>query len=155
MCHLHISFLLQSYASSFYVSFHSLKIKASFHISLFTLSELKPHPHIFFTLSKPKPYPRIMAKLSSEEKNEAPGVVVTVCFPALIRSGSCLPGNGKGPRPSTPFSLWSCTSIPEGVVAVVVMLMVELWLYCTSNSSSSLVVGYHTSFLCKVVPLLT
>ena len=32
--------------------------------------------------------PRIMAKLSSLEKKELPGIAVTVCLPALIRSGS-------------------------------------------------------------------
>ena len=32
--------------------------------------------------------PRIIAKLSEESKNEAPGSTVTVCLPALIRSGS-------------------------------------------------------------------
>ena len=32
--------------------------------------------------------PLIMAKLSSLEKKELPGMAVTVCLPALIRSGS-------------------------------------------------------------------
>ena len=32
--------------------------------------------------------PRIMAKLSSLEKKELPGIAVTVCLPAFIRSGS-------------------------------------------------------------------
>src|SRR5258707_641972 len=37
-----------------------------------------------------------------------------VCFPALIRSGSSSPSNGKGPIPSMPFSLCSCTVMPGG-----------------------------------------
>ena len=32
--------------------------------------------------------PLIIAKLSSLEKKELPGIAVTVCLPALIRSGS-------------------------------------------------------------------
>ena len=32
--------------------------------------------------------PRIIPKLSSLEKKELPGIAVTVCFPALIKSGS-------------------------------------------------------------------
>lgn len=39
-------------------------------------------------------YPRIMAKESSLEKKELPGMLVTVCFPALIRSGSTSLGSG-------------------------------------------------------------
>lgn len=42
-------------------------------------------------------YPRIMAKESSLEKKELPGMLVTVCFPALIRSGSTSLGSGQGP----------------------------------------------------------
>ena len=32
--------------------------------------------------------PRIIAKLRDESKNDAPGSTVTVCLPALMRSGS-------------------------------------------------------------------
>ncbi len=32
--------------------------------------------------------PRIIAKESADEKNAAPGMTVTVSFPALMRSGS-------------------------------------------------------------------
>lgn len=39
-------------------------------------------------------YPRIMAKESSLEKKELPGMLVTVCFPALIKSGSTSLGSG-------------------------------------------------------------
>ncbi len=35
--------------------------------------------------------PRIIAKLSEEEKYEVIGSSVTVCLPALIRSGSSSP----------------------------------------------------------------
>ncbi len=43
-----------------------------------------------------------MAKLSSLPKYEAPGRAVTVCFPALIKSGSTSSGFGKGPKPKIP-----------------------------------------------------
>ena len=58
--------------------------------------------------------PRIMAKLSAEEKKLEVGSTVTVCLPALIRSGSASPSNGKGPMPSRPFSLCSVTRTPSG-----------------------------------------
>ena len=41
--------------------------------------------------------PRIMPKLSAEEKYEVMGSAVTVCLPALMRSGSSSPSQGKGP----------------------------------------------------------
>ena len=48
--------------------------------------------------------PRIMANEVAESKKEAPGTVVMVCFPALIRSASSSPSKGKGPIPKMPFS---------------------------------------------------
>lgn len=39
--------------------------------------------------------PRIIAKLSSEAKNEAPGKIVTLSFPAFINSGSSWKRNIK------------------------------------------------------------
>ena len=39
--------------------------------------------------------PRIMPKLSSLEKKELPGIAVTVCFPALIKSGSTFKDHSK------------------------------------------------------------
>lgn len=41
--------------------------------------------------------PRIIANESSLEKKDPPGRMVTVCFPALIRSGSSSPAFGNGP----------------------------------------------------------
>ena len=43
-----------------------------------------------------------MAKLSSLEKYADPGSAVTVCFPALMRSGSTSSSVGKGPSPRIP-----------------------------------------------------
>ena len=40
--------------------------------------------------------------------------MVTVCLPALIRSGSTSSSRGNGPMPSNPFSDCSITSIPAG-----------------------------------------
>ena len=59
--------------------------------------------------------PRIMANESALEKKLVVGNWVTVCLPALMRSGSSSPSNGNGPIPSMPFSLWSCTLIPWGI----------------------------------------
>ena len=59
--------------------------------------------------------PRIIAKLSAEEKYELIGSAVTVCLPALIRSGSSSPSYGKGPMPSMPFSDCSTTFMPGGM----------------------------------------
>ena len=84
--------------------------------------------------------PLIMAKLSSLEKKELPGMAVTVCLPALIRSGSTFglhdwaefndpsdfseqdkpqnftwSGVGKGPRPRIPFSDCRWTVIVGGM----------------------------------------
>ncbi len=56
--------------------------------------------------------PRIMANESALEKKLVVGNWVTVCLPALMRSGSSSPSNGNGPIPSMPFSLCSCTLIP-------------------------------------------
>ena len=47
---------------------------------------------------------RIIPKLMAESKKAAPGRVVMVCFPALMRSASSAPSKGKGPIPKTPFS---------------------------------------------------
>ena len=58
--------------------------------------------------------PRIMAKLSALEKNEWPGTPVTVCLPALMRSGSTASSSGNGPMPRRPFSDWSQTCMPSG-----------------------------------------
>jgi hypothetical protein len=38
-----------------------------------------------------------MPKLNPESKKLAPGNVVMVCFPALIKSASSSPSNGNGP----------------------------------------------------------
>ena len=56
-------------------------------------------------------WPRIIPKLKPESKKLAPGKVVMVCFPALIKSASSSPSNGNGPMPKTPFSLWNSTEI--------------------------------------------
>jgi 3-oxoacid CoA-transferase B subunit len=48
--------------------------------------------------------PLIMAKEVAESKRAAPGMVVIVCLPAFIMSGSSSPLKGKGPIPKTPFS---------------------------------------------------
>ncbi|MNI93613.1 hypothetical protein D3C73_1515940 [compost metagenome] len=58
--------------------------------------------------------PRIMPNDVAESKMLPPGVMVTVCLPALIRSASSSPSNGNGPMPSRPFSLWSTTRTPSG-----------------------------------------
>ncbi len=55
--------------------------------------------------------PRIIAKLSWLPKMLLPGMVVTVCLPALIRSGSTSLSSGKAPMPIMPFSLCSQTSM--------------------------------------------
>ena len=55
-----------------------------------------------------------MPKLSALEKKLWPGTPVTVCLPALMRSGSTLSSVGKGPMPSRPFSLCSQTVMPAG-----------------------------------------
>ena len=49
--------------------------------------------------------PRIIPKLNAESKKLAPGKVVMVCFPALIKSASSSPSKGNGPMPRIPFSL--------------------------------------------------
>ena len=41
--------------------------------------------------------PRIIANDSADEKNAEPGSSVTVCLPALMRSGSSSPSYGNGP----------------------------------------------------------
>src|SRR5207253_229272 len=48
--------------------------------------------------------PRICPNESALEKNAEPGIVVMVCFPALIRSASTSFSLGNGPMPSNPFS---------------------------------------------------
>ena len=58
--------------------------------------------------------PRIMANDWSLPKMAEPGMVVTVCLPALIRSASTSSSFGKGPMPSMPFSLCSQTSLSAG-----------------------------------------
>ena len=50
-------------------------------------------------------FKRIIEKLVAESKKLAPAKVVIVCFPALMISASSSPSKGKGPMPSTPFSL--------------------------------------------------
>ena len=62
-----------------------------------------------------KTHPLIIAKLSSLEKKAAPGSAVTVCFPALIRSGSTSSLVGNGPSPRIPFSDCKCTVMPAGM----------------------------------------
>ena len=59
--------------------------------------------------------PRIMPKESALEKYAAPGITVTVCLPALMRSGSTSSSRGNGPRPRMPFSDCRMTSIPSGM----------------------------------------
>ena len=58
--------------------------------------------------------PRIIANDSAEEKIDAPVAVVTVCFPALIKSASTSSSVGNGPIPSNPFSDCNITSISSG-----------------------------------------
>ncbi|MNQ97962.1 hypothetical protein D3C85_1136340 [compost metagenome] len=58
---------------------------------------------------------RIIPKLMAESKIDEPGKVVMVCLPALIKSASSSPSNGKGPMPSKPFSDCSTTFIPFGI----------------------------------------
>ena len=55
-----------------------------------------------------------MAKLWAELKMLVVGSAVTVCLPALIRSGSTSSSNGNGPMPSMPFSLCRVTVTPAG-----------------------------------------
>ena len=59
--------------------------------------------------------PRIIPKESADEKYEAPGRIVTVSFPALMRSGSTSSSVGYGPSPRMPFSDWRITSMPGGM----------------------------------------
>jgi hypothetical protein len=59
--------------------------------------------------------PRIIPNDSDESKNDAPGNVVTVSLPALIRSGSSSPSTGYGPTPRMPFSLCRTTVTPSGM----------------------------------------
>ncbi len=59
--------------------------------------------------------PRIMANDSAESKKAEPGISVTVCLPALMRSGSSSPSYGNGPMPSRPFSDCSTTLTPGGM----------------------------------------
>ena len=59
--------------------------------------------------------PRIIANESALEKKLLPGIVVIVCLPALIRSGSTLSSAGNGPMPSRPFSDCSVTLMPGGM----------------------------------------
>ena len=58
--------------------------------------------------------PRIMAKDMAESVIAAPGMRVIGCLPASVRSGSPSP-SGAGPRPSTPFSACSTTSVSSGM----------------------------------------
>ncbi len=53
--------------------------------------------------------PRIIPKDVAESKNAAPGRVVTVSLPALMRSGSTSASSGYGPTPRMPFSDCSTT----------------------------------------------
>ena len=46
--------------------------------------------------------PRIIANESALEKKLAPGIVVTVCLPALMRSGSTSSSVGERPDPQQP-----------------------------------------------------
>ena len=57
--------------------------------------------------------PRIIANESALEKKLEPGIVVMVCLPALMRSGSTSSSVGNGPMPSRPFSDCSTTSMPR------------------------------------------
>jgi hypothetical protein len=58
--------------------------------------------------------PRIMPKLVAESKYAAPGSVVTVSLPALMRSGSTRSSVGYGPTPRMPFSDCSTTVTSSG-----------------------------------------
>jgi hypothetical protein len=58
--------------------------------------------------------PRIIANEVAESKKLPPAGTVTVCFPALIKSGSCSRAKGNAPIPSMPFSLCSITRTPGG-----------------------------------------
>jgi len=53
-----------------------------------------------------------MPKLSELRKKLPPGKIVTVCFPAFIRSASTSDSMGKGPNPNIPFSLYNVTFTP-------------------------------------------
>ena len=59
--------------------------------------------------------PRIIANDSELEKKDAPGRAVTVCLPALIKSGSMVASVGNSPMPSKPFSDCNHTSTPSGM----------------------------------------
>lgn len=56
----------------------------------------------------------MMANDSEDEKNDEPGNVDMVYFPALIKSASSLPCSGYGPTPKTPFSAWIFILTPGG-----------------------------------------
>jgi hypothetical protein len=80
-----------------------------FAISPFSLTSIAPS-----TVRSTFPA-RIIPKLMALSKKAEPGTVVIVCLPALIRSGSSSPSNGKGPMPNKPFSLCKITSMPFGI----------------------------------------
>jgi hypothetical protein len=50
-----------------------------------------------------------MLKHIDELMIEPPLLMVTVSFPALIRSGSSFPTSGYSPIPKSPFSEWKKT----------------------------------------------
>jgi hypothetical protein len=56
-----------------------------------------------------------MAKLAAESTKAVCGRAVTVCLPALTRSGSTSASVGCVPMPGIPFSDCNVTSIPSGM----------------------------------------
>ena len=80
-----------------------------------------------------------MANESELEKMLEPGSVVTVSFPALIKSASTASRAGYGPMPSSPFSLCSSIFMPAGMklLASVGMPMPRLTYMPSANSRAA------------------
>src|SRR5271169_6048156 len=80
--------------------------------------------------------PRMIPNEDDEEKNAAPGNVVTVSLPALIRSASRSSRRGYGPTPRIPFSECKTTVMSAGMwLGIRVGNPTPRLTYCPSCSS--------------------
>src|ERR1700741_3140239 len=82
--------------------------------------------------------PRMIPNEDDEQKNAAPGNVVTVSLPALIRSASRFSRRGYGPTPRMPFSECKTTVMPAGMwLGIRVGNPTPRLTYCPSCSSAA------------------
>src|SRR6201993_1221903 len=82
--------------------------------------------------------PRMIPNEDDEQKNAAPGNVVTVSLPALIRSASRSSRRGYGPTPRIPFSECNTTVMSAGMwLGIRVGNPIPRLTYCPSCSSAA------------------